>query len=442
MKASAVLTDVKVDLEQWIMTSTEQEPLWLLLLPRAPSPISLANLRSAYGQIVTESLQKASRITKSTSVTQILDISVAYPGLVDDNPGSSKYKDLQNCVCQLYTLLCIICTEQSIEVDNGNDVDTRVVLLDVDTGDTNAKVADRSRSFSDPFSASTPNVQLLASCPRSWKQLSVIESEEGEALLDAFLRSRNLPGQKASQALTIDKVQPGTTIENVNQGSKQQTGGCRTSSSRHYSVAVGGTFDHLHAGHKLLLTMTALILDPGIPTESGRKRVLTVGITGDELLNKKQYVEELQDWDQRQENVREFLSDILMLDSPSRMLLSTKRTTDPKSGARAVRYEFKSDLVINCVEIFDPFGPTVTNEKISALVVSAETRSGGKAVNDRRSEKGWAALEVFEVDVLNAGDDDDSGGHKTTDPGFQNKISSTAIRQKIHLRHGDGTAIK
>lgn len=35
-------------------------------------------------------------------------------------------------------------------------------------------------------------------------------------------------------------------------------------------VAVGGTFDHLHAGHKILLTMTALIA-----TES-----MVVGVTG------------------------------------------------------------------------------------------------------------------------------------------------------------------
>lgn len=35
-------------------------------------------------------------------------------------------------------------------------------------------------------------------------------------------------------------------------------------------VAVGGTFDHLHAGHKILLTMTALL-----STKS-----MVVGVTG------------------------------------------------------------------------------------------------------------------------------------------------------------------
>lgn len=37
-------------------------------------------------------------------------------------------------------------------------------------------------------------------------------------------------------------------------------------------VAVGGTFDHLHAGHKILLTMTALLSE----------KSMVVGVTGKE----------------------------------------------------------------------------------------------------------------------------------------------------------------
>lgn len=36
-------------------------------------------------------------------------------------------------------------------------------------------------------------------------------------------------------------------------------------------VAVGGTFDHLHAGHKILLTMTALLANKSV----------VVGVTGE-----------------------------------------------------------------------------------------------------------------------------------------------------------------
>lgn len=35
-------------------------------------------------------------------------------------------------------------------------------------------------------------------------------------------------------------------------------------------VAVGGTFDHIHAGHKILLTMTALLAEDS----------MVVGVTG------------------------------------------------------------------------------------------------------------------------------------------------------------------
>ncbi len=84
-------------------------------------------------------------------------------------------------------------------------------------------------------------------------------------------------------------------------------------------------------------------------------------------------------------------------------------------------------IAIQCVEIQDAFGPTITLEHIHALVVSGETRSGGRAVNDRRRALGWSALEVFEVDVLDANEIQDNPA-KTED--FASKISSTAIRQQ------------
>ena len=43
------------------------------------------------------------------------------------------------------------------------------------------------------------------------------------------------------------------------------------------SVVVGRTFDHLHAGRKLLLTMAVLLLEP--PGLSDQQRHIIVGIT-------------------------------------------------------------------------------------------------------------------------------------------------------------------
>jgi len=73
---------------------------------------------------------------------------------------------------------------------------------------------------------------------------------------------------------------------------------------------------------------------------------------------------------------------------------------------------------VEIVEINDQFGPTVTEEGISALVVSEETRAGGEAVNKERARKGWGGLEVFVVGVV---EDENWGGMK---------MSSTEIRRR------------
>ncbi|KFY06348.1 hypothetical protein V492_08071, partial [Pseudogymnoascus sp. VKM F-4246] len=201
------------------------------------------------------------------------------------------------------------------------------------------------------------------------------------------------------------------------------------SSKTHSVVAVGGTFDHLHAGHKLLLTSTALMLQP--PTgPSSQPRRLIIGITGDELLKNKKYAEQLESWQRREEGVINFLVPLLSFTTPG-SAEDTKRTSfdEPVVNGRGVSTHLRqAGITIECVEIQDPFGPTITDEAVSALVVSGETRDGGAAVNTKRQEKGWASLEVFEIDVLDAGEDAPAEGSKTES--FAAKISSTAIRRK------------
>lgn len=66
------------------------------------------------------------------------------------------------------------------------------------------------------------------------------------------------------------------------------------------SVAVGGTFDGLHFGHRKLLTLAVSSVTP----VTGR---LTVGITVDAMLTKKAYPEYIPKLDERVEGVRKFL---------------------------------------------------------------------------------------------------------------------------------------
>jgi phosphopantetheine adenylyltransferase len=50
-------------------------------------------------------------------------------------------------------------------------------------------------------------------------------------------------------------------------------------------------------------------------------------------------------------------------------------------------------------------------------------------VNEKRKEKGWKELEVFEVDVLDATEES-----AAVSEGFESKLSSTAIRAKIEKK--------
>jgi pantetheine-phosphate adenylyltransferase len=104
-------------------------------------------------------------------------------------------------------------------------------------------------------------------------------------------------------------------------------------------VALGGTFDHLHAGHKILLSMAAWI------TASK----LIVGITDDALLTRKAHAAVLEPLPCRAAAVRAFLA------------------------------AFKPGLEADIVPISDVYGPTGWDANIQGLVVSKETADGANA---------------------------------------------------------------
>jgi pantetheine-phosphate adenylyltransferase len=104
-------------------------------------------------------------------------------------------------------------------------------------------------------------------------------------------------------------------------------------------VALGGTFDHLHAGHKILLSMAAFIASTK----------LIVGVTDDALLTRKAYAAVLEPLPTRIAAVRAFLA------------------------------RFKPGLEVDAVPISDVYGPTGWDPNIQALVVSKETADGARA---------------------------------------------------------------
>lgn len=397
----------------------------LLLLPHFSSPTTLRALQDSFGSAIRQALLAASRLGRN-SAPAILDVAVVYKDPSPDNEQNVDidYNQFQNRLALMYKLMCIICAEY------GNEVETRALLID-DVRDYDDDSGGHIKGAS-----SGPLVALtaLARCRRPWARIYAIATQDGEVLLHNFLQIRNHPPPLQMQShLEVIKLELGSGSGASNQKPPSKVSLSPRKWSTFEKVAVGGTFDHLHAGHKLLLTVTALLLNAPDPRHVSSDRSITIGITGDKLLQEKQFVNQMQDWDERQRAVESFLLGILELRLSTDSLKSTDRALSPDTGGRVVRQQFESGLAINYDEIFDPFGPTITDPAIAALVVSGETRSGGQAVNDKREAQGWSSLEILEVDVLNAECEDEVSSDSVSES-YKGKISSTEIRRKLHDR--------
>ncbi|KAL5713671.1 pantetheine-phosphate adenylyltransferase [Ranunculus cassubicifolius] len=104
-----------------------------------------------------------------------------------------------------------------------------------------------------------------------------------------------------------------------------------SSTSNSYSAAViGGTFDRLHDGHHLFLKFSNFI----------------------EPIEKRMKV------------VEDYIKSI------------------------------KPDLLVKVEPITDPYGPSIVDENLEAIIVSKETVAGGESVNKKRDEKGLQQLKV------------------------------------------------
>ncbi|OJD11977.1 hypothetical protein AJ78_07360 [Emergomyces pasteurianus Ep9510] len=408
----------------------------LLLLPSTRST-SFSSLKAAYGPALSTTLSELSTPIKGTKGKVVLDIAIAAPGLAapEAGPRGRTFAHLQHLLASLYKLLGVTSAVQSVDLDGPGGVDARVFFLD-DSQDVN-EPGHESR-LETPHTNMGPIVRLvdLAASGRYWERVFSLGTREGDMLLDTLnqtLKYRGLPnlGLTVRKLPGLSDLQPQPIVLEP----------LDLHPSRHYSVAVGGTFDHLHAGHKLLLTATALAIDAAPPGSEPVQRTITIGITGDELLVNKKYAEFLESWDERWRGVWAFMESIINFGLRGDRVVTTVPTAniehvnDPKPNGKYVRVQVSSDLDIKFVQISDPFGPTITDEAISALVVSKETRSGGKAVNDEREKKGWSKLEVFEVDVLDTREDESQGDGLEN---FETKISSTEIRRRqMNLAKGN-----
>lgn len=126
-------------------------------------------------------------------------------------------------------------------------------------------------------------------------------------------------------------------------------------------VAVGGSFDNLHNGHrKLLMFAAALCSDE-----------LTIGITDDSMLAHKMHADFIGSFDERVQGVTDYLKMI------------------------------KPSLPVRIARLIEPYGPAITDSRLQALLVSSETILGAFTINSIRRQKGYPDMEIV---VLNRAD--------------------------------------
>jgi len=143
-------------------------------------------------------------------------------------------------------------------------------------------------------------------------------------------------------------------------------------------VGLGGTFDHLHEGHKFLLKIALSISE-----------FVEIGLTSQDLLKNKQYFSKLEDYQTRKNNLKDYINSIAGLNR------------------------------INIVEISNWFDMDkyAQDPEYDGLVVSQETYDNALKLNENRMKKGLKPLVLIVIPLIKDKNN--------------NKLSSTFIIEKI-----------
>jgi phosphopantetheine adenylyltransferase/dephospho-CoA kinase len=153
---------------------------------------------------------------------------------------------------------------------------------------------------------------------------------------------------------------------------------------RHVGVVLGGAFDRLHDGHKLLLTASALLAS----------RQLTCGVTNGAMLEHKVLYELIEPVERRIALVKDFCEDV-----------------DPS-------------LNYKIVPITDPFGPSIVDVDLQGIVSSKETLKGAVKVNEKRLENKLNKLAIHVIDLIDECETSSSADDEM-------KISSSKLRKLL-----------
>ncbi len=139
---------------------------------------------------------------------------------------------------------------------------------------------------------------------------------------------------------------------------------------------MGGTFDHLHEGHKSLIK-TALSISNNI----------VIGLTTEKLLKNKKAASKLENYETRKRNLEDFIKTIADINR------------------------------IQIIELNDIYGPPINEPDYDGIVVSQETYKVAVKINEIRESNGFKPLIIIVISIIK-------------DENNQ-KISSTSIREKL-----------
>ncbi|CAN7996856.1 unnamed protein product [Ixodes hexagonus] len=157
------------------------------------------------------------------------------------------------------------------------------------------------------------------------------------------------------------------------------------------SVCLGGTFDRLHLGHKVLLSEAVL-------HASGK---VVVGVTDGDMLKGKWFCGVLAG-----KLLWELIEPLYVRVQALLEFLQEVDTT--------VHYDVRP--------IYDPYGPTIVDRQLECLYVSEETMKGGRKVNEERAGRGMPPMVIRSVGLA---EDVCRNEHE------EFKVSSSSLRRRL-----------
>ncbi|XP_013194903.1 bifunctional coenzyme A synthase isoform X2 [Amyelois transitella] len=202
--------------------------------------------------------------------------------------------------------------------------------------------------------------------------------------IDLILYDSNLSKEVDSLKSVVTSLKTDQVPKSIDLSNSIDSHSINESVKRYGYVALGGTFDRLHNGHKILLSEAAL----------RATKHLTVGVTDVNMIQSKKLWELIEPIEKRIKAVLDFLTDI------------------------------NPGLEYNVVPIQDMYGPTKDDDRLEMLVVSEETVRGGVKVNEKRKENGLAPLDTYVINLAQ-----DSSPNRAQDE--EEKVSSSNLRMRI-----------